>query len=68
MNINIEEIEERISKVKSKLLETVSWKDKKGKKEWARKKEPPGNFRAALKEDIIFKLLGIKTILRMLKE
>lgn len=30
MNTNIEE---RISKVKGKLLETVSWKDKKGKKE-----------------------------------
>lgn len=29
MNINVEEIEERISKVKSKLLETVSWKAKK---------------------------------------
>lgn len=33
MKVNIEEREERISKVKGKLLETVSWKDKKGKKE-----------------------------------
>lgn len=68
MNINIEEIEERISKVKGKLLQTVSWKDKKGKKEWAWKNEPPRKLWAALKGDIIFKLLGIKKLLRMLKE